>query len=803
MGKRQMEYLDRGLIAVKVQNGVFLSWRWLGNEEVNIAFNVYRDNRLVNEAPLNKGTNFLDADGMLHSVYEVRAVHNGAEQPVGQKVQVQPTNVLRVPLQIPAGGITPDGEAYTYSANDASVGDVDGDGQYEIILKWDPSNSHDNAHKGYTGNVYLDAYKLDGRLLWRIDLGVNIRAGAHYTQFMVYDLDGDGRAEIACKTADGTIDGQGHVIGQADADYRNADGYIIEGPEYLTVFDGLTGRALQTVDYDPPRGDVSAWGDSRGNRVDRFLACIAYLDGVRPHLVMCRGYYTRTVLAAYRWQDGQLSKVWTFDSDDPGNASYAGQGNHSLAVADVDGDGKDEIIYGSCVIDHDGRGLYTTGLGHGDAMHVGKLDPDRPGLQVFQVHENPSDHGIEMHDAGTGELLWGMPTTDDVGRGVSADLDPRYPGEEVWAGGSLYTCKGERIGEAPPSVNFAIWWDGDLLRELLDKNHIDKWDYTNGRMVRLVTAEGCASNNGTKATPCLQADLFGDWREEVVWRTEDSSELHIYTTTEPTEHRIRTLMHDPVYRLSIAWQNVAYNQPPHPGFYLGHGMTPPPAPSIDIVKSTRTVFLAGDSTVQTYSEAYAPQAGWGQFIAQYFNEQLRFDNRAIGGRSSRSFVEEGRLETILNELKPMDYLLVQMGHNDATIIRPERYTEPFTRYKQFLRKYVEGARRCRAIPVLITPVARLHYKDGEFINDFIDYCEAMKQVAAEEDVAIIDLMEHSLAYYTAIGLEETKELFMVSVNETDHTHFTLKGANAIAKLLAQAIAQSDLDLAGYVRADEL
>ncbi|XEC97554.1 rhamnogalacturonan lyase [Paenibacillus tarimensis] len=579
-----MEYLNRGLVAIDTGNGVYVGWRWLGDEDDGIAFNLYRDGKKINSEPIAESTNFMDRQGTGKSVYDVRPVINGIELPPSETRYVQDTNFLRVPLQKPSGGVAPDGIAYTYSANDASVGDVDGDGEYEIILKWDPSNSHDNAHKGYTGNVYLDAYKMDGRLLWRIDLGVNIRAGAHYTQFMVYDLDGDGRAEIACKTADGTVDGTGRYIGKADADYRNADGYILEGPEYLTIFDGSSGMALHTEAYAPPRGSVSGWGDNYGNRADRFLACIAYLDSIRPSLVMCRGYYTRTVLAAYNWRDGQLSKVWTFDSDHPGNAAYAGQGNHSLGVADVDGDGKDEIIYGSCVIDHDGTGLYSTGLGHGDAMHVGDLDPTRPGLEVFQVHETPSDYGIEMHDARTGELLWGIPTTGDTGRGVSADLDPRYPGEEVWAGGNLYSCKGEKIGDSvPSSTNFAIWWDGDLQRELLDHNHIDKWDYIHGKTVRLLTAAECESNNGTKATPCLQADLFGDWREEVVWRTADSTALHIYSTTDVTEHRIRTLMHDPVYRLAIAWQNVAYNQPPHPGFYLGEGMNPPPAPAIEIV----------------------------------------------------------------------------------------------------------------------------------------------------------------------------------------------------------------------------
>ncbi len=581
---RQMEYLNRGLVAVKVKQGVYVGWRLMGTEFDSTSFNLYRDGKKVNTHPITDSTNYLDPNGTIDSTYYVAALINNQEQTPSEAVKVWDTNCLRIPLNKPENGVTPDGIEYCYNANDASCGDLDGDGEYEIVLKWDPSNSHDNAHGGYTGNVYLDAYKLDGTHLWRIDLGRNIRAGAHYTQFLVYDFDGDGKAEVVFKTADGTIDGQGNVIGDPDADFRNEHGFVLDGPEYLTVFDGETGKALATTDYYPPRGNVADWGDNRGNRVDRFLACAAYLDGVRPSIVMCRGYYTRTVLAAYNWNGRELTQLWVFDSNDPGNEAYAGQGNHNLSVADVDGDGKDEIIYGSCVIDHDGTGLYSTGLCHGDAMHVGNFDPSRPGLEVYQVHEVPSDNSIEVHDAKTGEILWGYPANDDVGRGTCGDIDPRYSGEECWANGKLYTIKGELIGDAPWSVNFAIWWDGDLLRELLDKNRIDKWDYENQKLVNLFTAVECASNNGTKATPCLQADLFGDWREEVVWRNIDSTALFVFTTTDVTKHKIYTLMHDPVYRLGIVWQNVAYNQPPHTRFYLGHGMEKPPIPNIELIK---------------------------------------------------------------------------------------------------------------------------------------------------------------------------------------------------------------------------
>jgi uncharacterized protein YjdB len=597
---RLMENLNRAPVAVKTDNGVFVGWRMLGTDSQSIAFNLYRDGVKVNTAPIVQSTNYLDPNGTVDSTYQVRAVLSGVELPGTDSTGVWSTNSRDIPLRKPAGGVSPVGDPYTYHANDLSVGDLDGDGQYELIVKWDPSNSKDNSQSGYTGNVYVDAYKLDGTFLWRIDLGRNIRAGAHYTQFLVYDFDGDGRAELVAKTADGTVDGGGAVIGDPNADYRNTSGYVLSGPEYLTVFDGLTGRAMSTVDYDPPRGNVNNWGDNYGNRVDRFLAAVAYLDGERPSIVMARGYYTRSVLAAYNWRDGKLEKQWTFDSDNEGNSSYAGQGNHNLSVADVDGDGKDEIIYGAATIDHDGKGLYNTRLGHGDALHVSDLDPSRPGLEVFKVQESrPSPAGIATWDAATGELLWGIATDYDVGRGAAGDIDPRYPGMESWAVGSstwndtaggIYTTKGEKISSRIPPANFVIWWDGDLLREILDHTfdeskgvgvgRIAKWDYENEQTNVLLNATGTYSNNSTKGTPNLQADLLGDWREEVIWRLEDSSALRLYTTTDVTEHRIYTLMHDPVYRLSIAWQNVGYNQPPHTGFYLGTGMSQAPVPNI-------------------------------------------------------------------------------------------------------------------------------------------------------------------------------------------------------------------------------
>ncbi len=593
---RYMEDLDRAVIAVRSGSSNYIGWRLLGTDPADIAFNIYRDSVKINSAPITGSTNYLDAGGILTSTYSIVPVIGGIEQAGTESIGVWGQSYLEIPLQVPAGVTTPDGVTCTYSPNDCSVGDLDGDGEYEIILKWDPSNSRDNGSQdlGYSGNAYLDAYKLNGTFLWRIDLGINIRAGAHYTQFMVYDLDGDGRAEVACKTAPYTVDGLGNYVlmpGDTLADYRNSSGMILEGPEYLTIFDGLTGAELATTAYVPLRGSVSAWGDSYGNGVDRFLAGVAYLDGQRPSLVMCRGYYTRAVLAAWDWREGQLSLRWVFDSDDgtPGNLDYRGQGNHNLSMADVDGDGFDEIVYGSCTIDHDGTGLYSTGLGHGDALHVSDMDPDRPGLEVWQCHES-SPYGASFRDAATGEILFRYEASKDTGRACAGDITASYRGYEVWAssGVPLTTCTGTNLGSHSNPINFMVWWDGDLLREFLDGNQVSKYG-----IGTLLTATDCSSNNGSKSTPCLSADILGDWREEIIWRTNDNSALRIYTTTTVTSHRLYTLMHDSQYRTAIAWQNVAYNQPPHPSFFLGDGMDAPPVPDIILAGSP---WLYGDFT---------------------------------------------------------------------------------------------------------------------------------------------------------------------------------------------------------------
>lgn len=605
--QRQMEMLDRGVIATRNEAGYpFVSWRLLGTDPDGISFNLYRQtgttNTLVkvNAAPITSVTHFIDrlaADTLAEYSYVVAPVIDKKEQQRSKPFPLKKGTApyFSIALQTPEG----------YAPNDGSVADLDGDGQYEIILH-QAGRAKDNSHAGVTDPPIFQAYKLDGTQLWTINLGKNIREGAHYTQFMVYDLDGDGRAEIAMKTADGSVDGKGKVIGDSTKDYRNEKGYILAGPEFLTVFDGLTGAALATTNYIPQRHPSKThpsteelkeiWSDGYGNRMDRFLAAIAYLDGKRPSLVMCRGYYTRSVLSAWNFRDGKLTPVWTFDSDNPSsNRNYRGQGNHNLSVADVDNDGKDEIVYGAMTIDDNGQGLYSTGLGHGDALHVSDLDPSRPGLEVFDIQERFDDAGANFRDARTGEVLWkkaSVKAGDDgegPGRGLALDIDPRYPGFECWVTGAgitgLFDCKGNKIAESIPACNMGIYWDGDVQSEILNGTTIEKWDYMNARTTMMFDASTwqCVKNNGTKSNPVLSADILGDWREEVVYRTADNKELRIFSTTIPTNKRFYTLMHDPQYRLSIAWQNVAYNQPPHTRFYIGEGMKEPPRPAISII----------------------------------------------------------------------------------------------------------------------------------------------------------------------------------------------------------------------------
>lgn len=599
-GQRQMETLDRGVIAVKENGHFYVGWRVFGTDPDNLAFNLYRKSGSniavrVNDELIKGATNFIDAKANVqdNNTWFVKTVLNGVEKEASGSFTISSESPDKGYLSIPIKQIA------GYIPNDVSVGDLNGDGQYDLIVHL-TGKGRDNASKGLTDSPIFQAYSLDGKFLWEINLGKNIREGAHYTQFMVYDLNGDGIAELVCKTADGTTDSNNTIVGDASKDWRDTNpdsatyGKILKGPEYLSVFDGRTGKVISTVDYIAERGDIGAWGgkggngknDATGNRVDRFTACIAYLDGMHPSVVMCRGYYGRTVLAAWDFKNDKLISRWVFDSEN-GDNPYSGMGNHGLSVADVDNDGKDEIVFGSMVVDDDGKGLYTTGFRHGDALHVSDLDPDVPGLEVFGVHEieeGTKGPGVVLFSAATGKLLFSDALNEDVGRGVADNVDSTRKGAQFWWSGSpdLHDGKGEKIGKAPNSTNFLIYWDGDASREILNSNYIDK--YGAGR---LFTADGALSNNGSKSTPSLSADILGDWREELILRSADNAELRIYSTTMPTTIRQYTLMHDPQYRLSIAWQNVGYNQPPHTSFYMGKDMKPAPKPNIELVPNPK------------------------------------------------------------------------------------------------------------------------------------------------------------------------------------------------------------------------
>ena len=626
--KRVMEKLDRGTVAVKTNDGVYLSWRLLGTESLtNQAFDIYRDSEKIYTTGEHDATCYTDSKGTADNKYTV--VPKGEAIDKTEAVDVWTTNTTYkgrsvaykdIAFKVPDGGKTPKDEEYTYTANDMSVGDLDGDGEYEYIVKWDPSNSKDNSVKGYTGNVYLDAYELDGTLLWRIDLGVNIRAGAHYTQYMVYDFDGDGKSEVILKTAPGSKDGEGNYVSKAGKnitkgddkkDYRNSSGLLMGkdgGPEYLTVFNGETGAAMQTVDFDPPRSILtsSEWGDSYANRSERYLAAVAYLDGVHPSVVMTRGYYTYVYAAAYTWDGTDLKEQWlstntpTEENGGTGctvkyadgtsknntNKTLYAQGAHSVSVADVDNDGYDEIIFGSAVFDHDGTVLTYDGRGHGDAEHVSDFDNDGK-QEIFMAHEAgkhndkiiPYAVDIKRYN---GDIML-QAAQGDIGRGIMDNVDDEYALSSgnlslFWsvAADGIYNQAGEKVGNIPNTngsnmENFAVYWDGDLGRELLDGNKLVKYSIKSGTERIYYDSKNStlpgSINNSTKSNACLTADLFGDWREEIVLRYGDG--VRIYFSTIPTDYRLTTLMHDSQYRCAIAWQNVGYNQPPHTSYYIG------------------------------------------------------------------------------------------------------------------------------------------------------------------------------------------------------------------------------------------
>lgn len=932
----QLEEIGRGLIAVSTSDGVFLSWRLLRTEvngytKTGLAgadFVVYKNGSPA--ASVTDRTSWRDKAGTAADRYSVAAVYAGVEQLPCAEVRPWAQNYIDLPLRRPPDGITPTGEPFQYHANDMSVGDVDGDGEYEYIVKWDPSNSKDVSQRGYTGRCILDCYRLDGTLVWRLDMGPNIRAGAHYTQFMVYDFNGDGKAEMAVKTApgtkmtrfapDGTVLSERYItMPQADqeAGYAHSDnyvcsaasyrehlidvfmgwdhhpevvaghwfqtleecfaipwqyvyplcredaeelvdyfiqefapsrsdrnrldqfeGFIYEGPEYLTMFSGM-GEELETIPYKPERGDDGLiWGDyacpriEPCNRVDRFLAGVAYLDGERPYLIVCRGYYTRACVVAYDFFENRFHEVWCADSghvvmDNPFNCHHwaesgsnplwgalAGQGNHSLSAADVDGDGYMEIVYGAAVIDHDGSMLYSAKgtlpdgrivkLGHGDSMHVADIDPDRPGKEIFNVFEEGKNapYGYALRDAETGETYFGEYFEGDLGRCMVGDMVDGVRGLQVWVN-DVFDCKGRRLDASAPSTNMRIYWAGDLTTQVTDGA-----DYLGEHAKGLQTGRVCdlrrgillhpagtLTNNGTKGNPCLVADIFGDYREELLLRLVDSSAIRIYTSIEDAPHKLFTLMHDPQYRCGVAWQNNCYNQPVYPSFYYASDMR-----FKDVLPAQEfrpTLYLAGDSTMQAYEESETLW-GWGQALPiwakgaalciqgcredcpypqekLYTLPELVVDNCAMGGRSSRSFIEEGRLDDIAAHLRQGDYLLVQFGHNDAAADCPERYTAPEA-FANSLQRYAKAATEKGAQLILVTPLPALHRKFPPAA-----YREEMLAFARKKDIPCVDLGKAFAAACLRMGGRAAV------LYQLDGVHLTRAGAERAVETFVQLL----------------
>lgn len=947
--EEQRESLSRGLIAVKTKTGIFLSWRLFlsevtgydkeGESLQGVDFTVYRNGEKIGF--VTDRTSFLDQEGKESFRYQVAAVLNGQEQKPCPAVSVWEREYLEIPLKKPEGGVTPSGEEFTYSANDMSVADVDGDGEYEYLVKWDPSNSHDVSIKGYTGRCLIDCYRISGELLWRLDLGPNIRAGAHYTQFMCYDFNGDGKAEMALKTAPGTRmtlyepDGRekeafyitmpeedvqkgfcnedSYVYSGADYrehlirlfaswreqeevknghwpdtleqcfgienqcsyplsrenaeklvdyfldvyaplrspknDLRKFEGFICQGPEYLTMFGG-DGKELETIPFPFPRVDDGLlWGDyameriEPCNRVDRFLSGVAYLDGRRPYLVVCRGYYTRTAVAAYDFFENRFHQVWSVDSGfvpmknpfkdsphdlngtDPIFGELVGQGNHSLSVADVDGDGCMEIIYGAACIDHDGSLLYSSKdklpggrlakLGHGDAMHVADIDPDRPGFEIFNVFEGAehAPYGYALREAETGKVLFGEYAEEDLGRCMVGDVLPEVRGLQCWVNGvGTYDCHGNLLKKETLGTNMSIRWSGDLTTQILDgEDYLNQKpigeinDFIHGVMLR---PEGTKTNNETKGNPCLVADVFGDFREELLLRTKDSSAIRIYTNIELSHHKLFTLMHDIQYRCGVAWQNNCYNQPCYPSFYYGSDMEFDQV--LPYMKKRPVIFLAGDSICQTYKGEGRIKYGWGEFLLEHlvkgeayqrkrrkncpFEQEMRYesrgliaDNCAAAGRSSKTFLEEGRLEDIKEQMKEGDYLLIQFGHNDANEAKPERFAVP-EEFPNYLKKYLEAAREKKAVPVLISPVCLCPCEENQkgegarIAKALPEYCGRMEELAKREGVLYVDLYRLTAGYCKELSKEEAKSLYV-----PDRVHLSRTGADCFGGFLADEL----------------
>ena len=590
--------LNRGLMAVKVSNGVLVSWRYRTTDKAaNIRFRLYRNNKLIGTNPITERTNFLDSSGSTNSTYRLEVLN--AEGEVIETQETKPWGNQTKYITLQGGAPTdPTSAGATYTPNDASFCDMDGDGEYDIILKWAPSNEKDAASSGVTSPAFYACYKQDGTRLWMLHTGHNMFNSAHTTHFIAWDMDGDGYGEFMVKTAPGAIDGQGNYVllpgDDPKANYKGGKGKQESGGEYLTVFDGMTGAELQTIRYHTAFADETSafWGDSQQNRSERYLAAIAWLDGENqnPSAIFARGYYNGCKIGAYDWDGENLTLRWLHRGTSPtsGTVTYGngtvknltttvyGEGCHWICVGDVTGDGKQEIHYGSGGLKPDGTTLYRTGLGHGDAMHLSDFIPSRPGQELFMVHEE-KPYGMDLRDAKTGELLLHQTAGGDTGRGIMAHFNPEAE-NAYWQFSAneacIYDATGTEIANnvshgGGAGLSFRIYWNGDLADDFYGKNVLEYWNPDANGFWRMQVNGGNYVigniNNYSKQNPCVSGDLLGDWREEIVtWDQSDSDyRLIINATDVPTDYRLPHLMDDFAYRAQLIAQNVCYNQPPH------------------------------------------------------------------------------------------------------------------------------------------------------------------------------------------------------------------------------------------------
>ena len=594
MAQRSMDKLDRGLIAIKTDAGVFCSWRILGEEYYDVTYNIYRDGTKLNAEPLSV-SNFVDAAGSTGSKYTVSAVVKGKEGAQCDAAGVWEQNYHE---------ITPDHGSLTstYVPNDACMADVDGDGELEILMKFDNASWAGESYQkaGHNGEYFIiEVFKLNGKRLWWIDLGPNMADFQNNEQNIVaYDWDQDGKAEALMRASDGTVihmsDGTEHVIGDRSKNYLAATSsgqwFVHQGNEYLVYMNGETGKPYQVMDYPLKRledGETDlekAWGDGYGHRSTKHFFGAPYLDGRHPSIFLARGIYTRHKMIALDVNPDthELTERWRWNNNTPGSAWY-GQGYHNYSIADVDWDGRDEICFGSMVIDDNGHGLSTTGLGHGDAQHHGDFNPYIHGHEIYACNEDAPDNNYR--DATTSKIYYRQTSSNDDGRAMMGNFSNEYPGCLGRSGHdtAISSVTNNHIpNDISFDVNFRIYWDGDLLEETFNGTGTRN---STGRIYKpstgstITTLTGSLTNNDTKATPCYQGDILGDWREEVIMRTADNK-IRIYSTTMPTEWRNYTLWHDMQYRQAMVWQMCGYNQPPHVSYFLGEleGITmAPPA----------------------------------------------------------------------------------------------------------------------------------------------------------------------------------------------------------------------------------